>query len=354
MIELEDLLRLVVKEGASDLHLTAGSPPQMRIDEKLVPVKSISLTPAETQRIAYSILSEGQKREFEDNHELDLSFGMKDVGRFRANIFRQRGSVGAAFRLIPSHIPSFEVLGLPKVVEKLASLPKGLVLVTGPTGCGKSTTLAALVEKINSERHCHIITVEDPIEYMHKHNKSIVNQREVGSDTHSFARALKYILREDPDIILIGEMRDVETVRMALESAETGHLVFATLHTSDAAQTVNRIIDIFPSNQQNQVRTQLSFVMQAVISQQLIPKREGKGRVLSTEVMIATPAVRALIREEKSHQIYSVIQTGNSVGMHTMNQSFYKLYREGLISYGEALSRTTDVDDLERLFRQSL
>lgn len=343
----------MVDRGASDLHLTVSSPPQLRIDERLVATEFDVLTPQSCQELVYSLLSETQKRRFEKELEFDISFGLEDVGRFRMNFFKQRGWVGAAIRLIPFQIPAFEELGLPKVAAKLSSLPKGLVLVTGPTGCGKSTTLASIIERINAQRPCHIITVEDPIEYVHQNKKSIVNQREVGSDTHSFANALKYILREDPDVILVGEMRDLETVEMTLLAAETGHLVFATLHTSDAVQTANRIIDMFPAHQQNQVRTQLSFVIQAVLSQQLIPKREGKGRVLAAEVMIASPAIRALIREEKAHQIYSVIQTGSSLGMQTMNQAFFELYQRRIISYEQALARTTDLDDLERIFKQT-
>ncbi len=353
MVKLEELLRLVVERGASDLHLTVGSPPQLRIDEKLVATEFDVLTPEACQKLGYSALSDAQKQKFEEERELDLALGLEGVGRFRVNLFWQKGSVGAALRLIPFRIPNFEELGLPKVVPKLASLPKGLVLITGPTGSGKSTTLASMVDSINARRHCHIITVEDPIEYVHQNKKSIVNQREVGSDTHSFANALKYILREDPDVILVGEMRDLETIGMTLLAAETGHLVFATLHTSDAVQTVNRIIDIFPAHQQSQARTQLSFVLQAVISQQLIPKREGKGRVLAAEVMIASPAIRALIREEKAHQIYSAIQTGANLGMQTMNQAFFQLYQRRLISYEQALARTTEPDDLERIFKQA-
>ncbi len=353
MVKLEELLRLVVERGASDLHLTVGSPPQLRIDEELVPTEFDVLTPEASQKLGYSLLSDAQKQRFEEEQELDLALGLEGIGRFRVNLFWQKGSVGAALRLIPSRIPSFEELGLPKVVAKLASLPKGLVLVTGPTGSGKSTTLASMVDSINARRHCHIITVEDPIEYVHQNKKSIVNQREVGSDTHSFPNALKHILREDPDVILVGEMRDLETVAMALVSAETGHLVFATLHTSDCVQTVNRIIDIFPAHQQTQVRTQLSFVLQAVLSQQLIPKREGKGRVLAAEVMVASPAIRALIREEKAHQIYSAIQTGASLGMQTMNQAFFELYKKKLISHEQALAKTTEPDDLERIFKQA-
>lgn len=354
MLTLEHLLELVVKEDASDLHLTVGSPPQLRIDGTLVPAKFDPLTPEDTKRLTYSVLSDKQKEEFEEDNELDLSFSMKDIRRFRVNVFKQKGSVGAAFRLIPFEIPTPEKLGVPEAVKNVTNLLKGLVLITGPTGCGKSSTLASLIGKINNERHCHILTVEDPIEYIHQHKKSIVNQREVGSDTHSFARALKYVLREDPDIILVGEMRDTETMRMTLESAETGHLVFATLHTSDAAQTINRIIDIFPAHQQAQVRVQLSFVLQAVVVQQLVPRRNSKGRVLVTEVMIVTPAIRALIREEKIHQIYSTIQTSKGLGMHTMNQSLCELTRKGIIGYEEAMSRTTDPEEMERLLKQAV
>lgn len=354
MKELEKLLRRMVEEEASDLHITVGTPPQMRVDEVLVPMEEEPLTPEKSKEIIYSILSEAQIKKFETNKELDLSFGIEGLSRFRANIFYQRGNVAGAFRSIPYKIMSFEELGLPRIVNKICELPKGLVLVTGATGSGKSTTLASIINKINENRHCHIITIEDPIEYVHEHKKSVVNQREVESDTNSFARALKYVLREDPDVILIGEMRDLETIELALTSAETGHLVFATLHTSDCAQTINRIIDVFPSHQQSQVRTQLSFVLQAVFSQQLIPRATGRGRVLAVEVMIATPAIRSLIRESKIHQIYSVIQTSQQQGMQTMNQCLAQLVARRQITYEEAMSRTLEPTDLKRILNRSI
>ena len=346
---LEGLLKKMVEAGASDLHLTVGTPPQMRVDEVLTPMEETALTPEKNKEIIYSILSEAQIKKFEKDLELDLSFGIEGVSRFRANIFYQKGHVAGAFRAIPYKIMSFEELGLPKIVNALSKLPKGLILVTGATGSGKSTTLASIINKINEERHCHIITVEDPIEYVHEHKKSIVNQREVETDTQSFARALKYVLREDPDVILIGEMRDIETIESALTSAETGHLVFATLHTSDCVQTINRIIDVFPAHQQAQVRTQLSFVLQAVFSQQLIPRTNGRGRVLGIEVMTATAPIRSLIRENKAHQIFSVIQTSQQKGMQTMNQCLAQLVVRKHITREEALSRTTEPDDLTRL-----
>ena len=349
MKELEKLLRKIVEEGASDLHLTVGTPPQMRVDEVLMPIGETALNPEKSKEIIYSILSEAQIKKFERDKELDLSFGLEGLSRFRANIFYQKGYVAGAFRAIPYKIMNFEELGLPKIINRISDLPKGLVLVTGATGSGKSTTLASLINKINEERHGHIITIEDPIEYVHEHKKSIVNQREVSSDTESFGRALKYVLREDPDVILIGEMRDLETIEAAMVSAETGHLVFATLHTSDCVQTINRIIDVFPSHQQAQVRTQLSFVLQAVLSQQLIPKATGRGRLLALEIMIATPAIRSLIRESKAHQIYSVIQTSQQQGMQTMNQSLATLVARKLITPEEAMARTVEPDDLARL-----
>ena len=349
MKELEKLLTKIVEEGASDLHLTVGTPPQMRVDEVLIPIEETALTPEKSKESIYSILSEAQIKKFEKDLELDLSFGIEGVSRFRANIFYQKGHVAGAFRAIPYKIMSFEELGLPKVVNSISRLPKGLILVTGATGSGKSTTLASIINKINEERHCHIMTVEDPIEYVHEHKKSIVNQREVESDTHSFARALKYVLRQDPDVILIGEMRDMGTIESALTSAETGHLVFATLHTSDCVQTINRIIDVFPAHQQSQVRTQLSFVLQAVFSQQLVPRASGRGRVMAIEVMTAAASIRSLIRENKAHQIFSVIQTSQQKGMQTMNQCLAQLVVRKQISYEEAMSRTLEPDDLKRL-----
>jgi len=351
-VTMEELLKLMVREDASDLHLTAGSPPVLRVHEQMRVTEFEKLTPEGARELIYSMLSESRIRIYEEEMELDLSFGLEGLGRFRANVFRQRGCVAAAIRHVPFGIRSMDDLGLANSVQKLADLPKGLVLVTGATGSGKSTTLAALVDRINTEQEVHIITVEDPIEYVHQHKKAIVNQREVGSDTKSFGTALKYVLREDPDVILVGEMRDLETIQAALTSAETGHLVLATLHTSDAVQTINRIIDVFPSHQQDQVRVQLSFVLQAIIAQQLIPRKDGVGRILAAEVMLATPAIRALIRESKAHQIYSMIQTGAQMGMQTMNQSLAQLCKSGKITQDDALSRTLDVDDLRRILLQ--
>ncbi len=348
MIKFKDLLNLIVERDASDLHLIVGLPPQLRIDETLIPADLDSLSPAMCKEIIYSILSEEQKKRFELKHELDLSFEIPGLSRFRINVYHHRGYVSAAIRRIPLKIFSFDELGVPAVTREIVRKPKGLVLVTGATGSGKSTSLASMIDSINQERHCHIVTVEDPIEYVHQHRKSVVSQREIGSDTYSFANALKYVLRQDPDVILIGEMRDLETVRAAMTIAETGHLVFTTLHTNDAVQTINRIIDIFPSQFQAQIRVQLSFVIQAVFSQQLIPKIGGKGRVLACEVMIATPAIRSLIREAKAHQVYSAIQTGMKEGMQTMNMSLIDLYSRNLISY-ENVWRTTAPEDLERL-----
>ena len=348
MIKFKDLLHLIVERDASDLHLIVGVPPQLRIDEILIPADLDSLTPLMCKEIIYSILSEEQKKRFELKHELDLSFEVPGLSRFRINVYHHRGYVSAAIRRIPLKIFSFEELGMPPVTREIVRKPKGLVLVTGATGSGKSTSLASMVDSINQERQCHIVTIEDPIEYVHQHRKSVVSQREIGGDTYSFANALKYILRQDPDVILIGEMRDLETVRAAMTIAETGHLVFTTLHTNDAVQTINRIIDIFPSQFQPQIRVQLSFIIQAVFSQQLIPKISGKGRILACEVMIATPAIRSLIREAKTHQVYSAIQTGMKEGMQTMNMSLVDLYSRNLISY-ENVWRTTAPDDLERL-----
>ena len=350
MVNLHQLLKAMIEKGASDLHITTGSAPQLRIDGSLAPLKTPPLTPTDTKQICYSILTDAQKHKFEEENELDLSFGVKGLSRFRANIFLQRGAVSGAFRTIPFKILSFQELGLPPVVNDLSNKPRGLILVTGPTGSGKSTTLASIIDKINTERHEHIVTIEDPIEYLHPHKSCVVNQREVGADTDSFKRALKYILRQDPDIVLVGEMRDLETIEAALTVSETGHLVFATLHTNSCVQTINRIIDVFPPYQQPQVRAQLSFVLEGVMSQQLIPKASGSGRVLGIEVMVPNPAIRNLIREDKVHQIYSSMQVGQAkFGMQTMNQSLLSLYQRRLISQDEAMGRSSDPDELRNM-----
>lgn len=351
--ELGNFLKLMAQKTASDLHITVGSPAQLRIDEKLVPIDDRVLTPEDTKKLSYSVLSPEQIEKFERDLELDMAFGIKELGRFRVNVFKQRGTIASSIRLIPHEIWSFEKCGLPvDIALDLCKRPKGLVLITGATGSGKSTSLASMVDWINQNRPCHIITVEDPIEFVHANKKAIVEQREVYSDTYSFGASLKHVLRQDPDVILIGEMRDLETIESALIIAETGHLVFATLHTSDCVQTINRVIDVFPAHQQQQIRTQLSFVLIAIMSQQLIPKSKGTGRVLATEVLLATPAVRSLIRESKMHQVYSVIQTSQKDGMKTMNQALYELYQKGLITYEDAFARTTDVEDLKRVFKR--
>jgi twitching motility protein PilT len=349
---LHQLLRAMVERGASDLHVTTGSPPQLRIDGSLVPLKVPPLSPVETKQLCYSVLSEEQTIKFEKFNELDLSFGIRGLSRFRANLFLQRGAVAGAFRAIPFKVLTFEELGLPPVVEGLAGLPRGLVLVTGPTGSGKSTTLAAMIDKINRERRQHIITVEDPIEYLHPNKLCVVNQREVGADTHSFKEALKYILRQDPDVVLVGEMRDLETIEAALTISETGHLVFATLHTNGAIASINRIIDVFPAHQQSQIRAQLSFVLQGVLSQMLLPRSDGPGRALSLEVLVPNSAIRNLIREDKVHQIYSSMQTGQKTsGMQTMNQSLFALYAERVIDLETAMGRSTDPLELREMIQ---
>jgi len=344
---LYELLQLMAERGASDLHITTGSPPQLRINGKLTPIGSTALAASDTKQMCYSILTEAQKHRFEEENELDLSFGVKGLSRFRANIFVQRGAVSGAIRSIPFQVKSFEELGLPPVARELVKKPRGLILVTGPTGSGKSTTLASMIDKINSERQEHIVTIEDPIEFVHNHKMCVVNQREVHADTHSFKNALKYILRQDPDVVLIGEMRDLETIEAALTISETGHLTFATLHTNSSVQTINRIVNVFPAYQQPQIRAQLSFVLEGVISQQLLPRKDGVGRVLALEVMVPNPAIRNLIREDKIHQIYSIMQTGQSkFGMQTMNQSLYDLFTRGLITKDEAIGRSTVPDEL--------
>ncbi|MDA8387227.1 MAG: type IV pilus twitching motility protein PilT [Nitrospiraceae bacterium] len=343
---LFELLKTMIEKGASDLHITTKTPPRFRIDGKLMPLGGEILNEADTKSLCYSVLTDAQKQRFEEVNELDFSFGLKGISRFRGNVFMQRGAVAGVFRAVPFGIKSFSELGLPAIVSELAKKPRGLVLVTGPTGCGKSTTLAAMVDIINSERSCHIITVEDPIEYLHAHKKSQVNQREVNADTISFKNALKHILRQDPDVVLIGEMRDLETIEAALTVSETGHLTLATLHTNSAVQTLNRIIDVFPPHQQDQIRVQLSFVLEGVISQQLLPKKSGTGRVMAVEVLIPTPAIRNLIREDKLHQIYGSMQTGQAQsGMQTMNQSLVELMNKNLISFEEAAGRSTMLDE---------
>jgi twitching motility protein PilT len=346
---MRELLEAMVRKKASDLHLTAGLPAQFRIDGEIISSDSEPLTPEMTKALTYSILNEEQRKRFEIERELDLSFGVRGLSRFRANAFLQRGVVSIAIRQIPYEILSLKELGLPDVVDRLTNKSKGLILVTGPTGCGKSTTLASIVDKINTERRCHIITIEDPIEYVHHHKRCIVNQREVQADTHSFANALKYVLRQDPDVILVGEMRDLETIQAALTIAETGHLTLATLHTNSTYEAINRMVDVFPEHQQGQIVAQLAFVLEGVITQQLMPRIGGRGRVLGCEVLICTPAVKALIREKKIHQIYSHMQAGQKFGMQTMNQGLYKLYVTREISLEEAMGRSPDIAELEQM-----
>jgi twitching motility protein PilT len=348
---MKQLLEEMVQRNSTDLHLTTGAPPMLRIDGDLVPTNYEIMTPELIQQLVYSVLNDQQRKKFEMEWELDFSFGIAGLSRFRGNCFNQRGSIAAAIRTIPFEIRTFKDLGIPSVVQELASRPKGLILLTGPTGCGKSTTLAAIIDKVNSDRHCHIITVEDPIEYLFRHKKAIVNQRQVGSDTKSFTNALKYVLREDPDVVMVGEMRDLETIAITLTIAETGHLTLATLHTNSAAESIHRIIDIFPSHQQGQVRSQLAFVIEGVVTQQLLPKIGG-GRILAAEIMVATPAIRALIRDEKEHQIYSMIQSGQKHGMQTMNQALYNLYAKRLITLETAFDYSPNIEEFEHMVEQ--
>ena len=355
MATLPDLLKATVDLGGSDLHITTGSAPQVRVDGKLKPLDLAHLGAAETKQLAYSVLTDAQKKRFEETHELDFSFGVRGIARFRCNVFSQRGAVAAVYRLIPEVILSVRDLGLPPIIERLAERPRGLVLVTGPTGSGKSTTLAALIDKINTERHEHILTIEDPIEYIHPHKNCLVNQREVLSDTESFAPALRAALREDPDVVLIGELRDLETIESALRIAETGHLTFATAHTNSAYQTINRLIDVFPDSQQAQIRTQLSLVLEGIMCQTLLPKLNGSGRVVATEVMIPTPAIRNLIREDKIHQLYSVMQSGQEkLGMQTMNQSLATLVKQRRISIDAAVAASSMPDELTDLVQRGV
>jgi len=349
-MDLADLLKHAVEYGASDLHLTASRPPMVRINGKLIPSGyETELGPDDTKALIYSILTDDQKAKFEEEHELDLSIGIPGVSRFRVNVFMQRGCVSGVFRTIGENIPSCEELGLPEAVRQLALLPRGLVCVTGPTGCGKSTTLAAMVNLVNQERDGHIITIEDPIEFLHPHIRSTINQRELGSDTYSFPRALKSVLREDPNVILVGEMRDLETIAAALTLAETGHLVLSTLHTQDAAQTVDRIIDVFPPYQQEQIRVMLASSLKGVVSQVLLPKADGQGRAAAREILVVTPAISAIIREGKTHQIYSAIQTGAGQGMCTMEKSLAELHDAGLITEEDALSKANHPLELRAL-----
>src|SRR5262245_31695156 len=353
MATLPDLLKTMVDMNGSDLHLTTATPPQIRVHGHLQRLQMPELTPAETKHLVYSVLTDSQKKRFEETMELDFSFGIKGLARFRCNVFNQRGAVGAVYRLIPEKIRSFGELGLPAVLATLAERPRGLVLITGPTGSSKSTTLAAMIDKINSERHDHILTIEDPIEYIHQHKSCLVNQREVHSDTGSFANALRAALREDPDIVLIGEMRDLETVEAALKIAETGHLTFGTLHTNSAAQTINRIIDIFPAGQQAQIRTQLSLVLEGIVCQALLPKADGQGRVASLEILVPTPAIRNLIRDDKVHQIYGAMQSGQEkYGMQTANQSLASLYLKRLIALETALAASSLKDELQEMINR--
>jgi twitching motility protein PilT len=350
MATLPELLKTLVDMNGSDLHLTVDTPPQIRVDGKLQRLQMADLTPTDTKQLAYSVLTDAQKKIFEETRELDCAFGIRGMARFRCNVFNQRGSVAAVYRLIPERIRSFEELGLPSIIAKFAEAPRGLVLVTGPTGSGKSTTLAAMLDKVNNERNEHILTIEDPIEYIHPHKGCIVNQREVHADTEGFAPALRAALREDPDVVLIGEMRDLQTVEAALRIAETGHLTFATLHTNSAAQTINRIVDIFPAHQQSQIRTQLSLVLEGIICQSLLSKANGPGRVIALEILVPTPAIRNLIREDKIHQIYSAMQAGQEkVGMQTFNQSLATLYLQRKISMNTALSASSLKDELTEM-----
>ncbi|MCA9315884.1 MAG: type IV pilus twitching motility protein PilT [Planctomycetes bacterium] len=353
-VTIEELLQILVAQGGSDLHISAGSPPKVRVDGHLYDTEHDPMRPEATKTLIYSFLTSDQIARFEKDYELDLSFGLEGLGRFRVNVFYQRGSVGSVLRMIPEQVRPFDQLGLPRVIcEQISALPRGLVLVTGATGSGKSTTLAAMLDFVNDTRADHVLTIEDPIEFLHRNKGCLFNQREVGSDTKGFKHALKSALREDPDVVLVGEMRDTETIEAALTIAETGHLTFGTLHTSDAVQSINRVIDVFPAHQQQQIRTQLSFTLQAVFCQQLIPAASGSGRVLALEVMMANSAVRALIRDDKAHQIYSIIQTGGKLGMQTMNQALGQLVRDRHITFEQALQHSGDIEDLKRTLQMA-
>ena len=353
-VNLRVLLEEMIERDASDLHVTAGERPKMRIDGEITNSNlEFVMTPKDTLQLAYSVLTENQKKRFEMEDELDFSFGIQNLARFRGNCFKQRGCVSMVIRQIPFNIKTFDDLKLPDVIRKMAERPRGLVLVTGPTGSGKSTTLAAMIDKINKERKGHIITVEDPIEFIHRHQGCIVNQREVGTDTKSFQASLKYALRQDPDVILIGEMRDLETIQAALTISETGHLAFATLHTNSAAEAINRIIDVFPAHQQSQVRAQLAFVLEGIVTQILLPKAKGRGRAMAAEILVVTPAVRALIRDDKIHQIYSTMQSGKKYGMQTMNDALYGLYMNREVAVDDCLRASHDPAEFLRMIGQS-
>ncbi len=345
---MEEVLGMATEQRASDIHITANLPPMMRVDGRLRPMNFERLTPNDCKRLVFSVLDDHQIQAFETKHELDLSYGIPKVGRFRVNVYMQRGSVGAAFRAVPRRIPTIEELGLPPIVRKLTERTSGLILVTGPAGSGKSTTLAAMVDSINRTRSAHVITIEDPIEYLHQHNLAMVNQRELGSDTYDLSAALRSVLREDPDVVLIGEMRDLETIDTALKIAETGHLVLATLHTRNAPQSVDRIIDVFPPHHQEQIRVLLSSTLEAVIAQQLLPKIGGVGLAAAVEVLVATAAVRNLIREGKTHQIYALMETGGELGMQTMDRALAALVKRGVVAEQEAAPRAIDADNYAR------
>ncbi len=349
-LNLKALLEEMIEKGASDLHITAGERAKMRIDGEIESSKiEYVLQPKDTMQIAYSVLTENQKKRFEMEDELDFSFGIQNLARFRGNCFKQRGCISMVIRQIPFNILSFEQLKLPKVIADLSDRPRGLILVTGPTGSGKSTTLAAMIDRINKGIKGHIITIEDPIEFIHKHQSCIINQREVGADTKSFGAALKYALRQDPDVVLVGEMRDLETIHAGITIAETGHLAFATLHTNSAAEAVNRIIDVFPSHQQSQVRAQLAFCLEGIITQTLLPRAKGRGRAMAAEILVCTPAIRALIRDDKIHQIYSMMQSGKKWGMQTMNDALYQLYMSREVAWEEVVRASTDPVELARM-----
>ncbi len=352
-VTMHQLLKTLVDQGGTDLHITTNSPPQIRIDGKMVPLQLPPMTAAETKQIIYSVLTDNQKHRLEETLEVDFSFGVKGLARFRANVFFQRGAIAGAFRTIPWEMRSFKDLGLPEVVSNLCDKPRGLILVTGPTGSGMTKTLAAMLDKVNNERHEHMVTIEDPIEYLHSHKKCLVNQRELHADTHSFANALRSVLRQDPDVVLIGEMRDLETIESALRIAETGHLTFATLHTNSAAQTINRIIDVFPAHQQSQIRAQLSFVLEGILCQSLLPRANGHGRVLALEILVPNSAIRNLIREDKVHQIYSAMQTGQAqYGMQTFNQCLATLCYKKQITLQLALSMSSNPDELQDMINR--